>query len=115
MYVHLLLYQLVRILHCVFICILSISQKAYGSTVQDQPSITTSRFKLHGCDTPLSLLSFQITSKLIRAMFTVALVCQTVTNKPISKGEEPSLTRDDISCIMIYAANGKSREKLSFN
>ena len=54
------------------------------------------------------LILFQVTSKLIRALFTVTLVCQTMANKHVNKGEESTLTRDDISCLMIYAANGKS-------
>lgn len=45
------------------------------------------------------------TSKLIRATLYAGLVCQTMANRPIVQGKESDLTRDDISCKMIYAAN----------
>lgn len=35
------------------------------------------------------------------------MVCQTIANRPIEKGEESQLTRDDVSCRIIYAANGE--------
>ena len=35
------------------------------------------------------------------------MVCQTIANRPIEKGQESQLTRDDVSCRIIYAANGK--------
>ena len=34
------------------------------------------------------------------------MVCQTIANRPIEKGQESELTRDDVSCQIIYAANG---------
>lgn len=37
------------------------------------------------------------------------MVCQTITNHPIEKGQESQLTRDDVSCRIIYAANGELR------
>jgi len=38
----------------------------------------------------------------------VGLVCQTIANKPVEPGKESELTRDDVSCKLIYTANGKS-------
>ena len=35
------------------------------------------------------------------------MVCQTIANRPIEKGQESELTRDDVSCRIIYAANGE--------
>ena len=45
-------------------------------------------------------------SKLIRATFQIGLVCQSVANKPVERGKEAELTRDDISCKILYATNG---------
>jgi len=39
------------------------------------------------------------------------MVCQTIANRPIEKGQESELTRDDVSCRIIYAANGELRVK----
>ena len=54
-------------------------------------------------------LSFQKNdkSKLIRCTLQAGLVCQTIANRPVESGTESSLTRNDISCKMIYAINGK--------
>ena len=49
----------------------------------------------------------QSTSKLIRATLHIGMVCQTIANKPVEPGKEAELTRDDISCKIIYAANGE--------
>lgn len=46
-----------------------------------------------------------INNKLIRATFQIGLVCQTVANKPVERGTEAQLTRDDICCKILYAAN----------
>jgi collagen type IV alpha-3-binding protein len=46
-----------------------------------------------------------ISSKLIRAVFQIGLVCQTISNKPVERGMEAQLTRDDISCKILYATN----------
>lgn len=35
------------------------------------------------------------------------MACQTIANSPITEGMESSLTRNDISCLMTYTANGK--------
>lgn len=48
----------------------------------------------------------QVTSKMIRATLNVGMVCQTITNKPVEPGKEYELSRDDVSCKIIYAANG---------
>lgn len=54
----------------------------------------------------------QSTSKLIRATLHVGLVCQTITSKPVELGKEAELTRDDVSCKLIYTANGKVWSRL---
>lgn len=43
---------------------------------------------------------------MIRATLNVGLVCQTISNRPVETGKEAELTRDDVSCKVIYAANG---------
>ena len=48
----------------------------------------------------------QSTSKLIRATLYVGLVCQTIVTRQVAPGKEAELTRDDISCKLVYAANG---------
>lgn len=52
--------------------------------------------------------SLQASSKLIRATLHVGMVCQTITKTPVEPGKESELTRDDVSCRIIYAANGIS-------
>ena len=42
------------------------------------------------------------------------MVCQTITNRPIEKGQESQLTRDDVSCRIIYAANGELKMRNLF-
>ena len=44
---------------------------------------------------------------MIRATLNVGFVCQTTMNKPVDPGKESTITRDDVSCRLIYAANGK--------
>lgn len=46
-----------------------------------------------------------ISSKLIRATLQVGMVCQTLTEEPVEEGKEGELTRDNVSCKMMYAAN----------
>ena len=53
-------------------------------------------------------LATQSTSKLIRATLHIGMVCQTIANKPVQPGKEAELTRDNISCRIIYAANGEN-------
>ena len=48
----------------------------------------------------------QVTSKLIRATIHIGLVCQTIAVRPVERGKESELTRDDIQCRLSYAANG---------
>ena len=48
-----------------------------------------------------------ISSKLIRATLQVGMVCQTLTEEPVEEGKEGELTRDNVSCKMMYAANGE--------
>ena len=48
----------------------------------------------------------QVTSKMIRATLNVGMVCQTIPNKAIEPGKEYELSRDDVSCKIMYAANG---------
>ena len=44
---------------------------------------------------------------MIRATLNVGLVCQTIVNRQVEPGKESSITRDDVSCKIMYAANGK--------
>eukprot|EP00731_Ephydatia_muelleri_P016776 Em0009g1200a len=44
-------------------------------------------------------------SKLIRAMLQIGMVCQTIADRPVEPGKEIELRRDEISCQMVYAAN----------
>ena len=46
-------------------------------------------------------------SKLIRISLHVGMVCQTVTETPVEVGQEVELERNNISCRIIYAANGE--------
>lgn len=57
--------------------------------------------------TLLLFVSLQSTSKLIRATLYVGLVCQTVSSHPAAPGKEAELSREEISCKLVYAANGE--------
>ena len=55
----------------------------------------------------------QVTTKTIRATLNIGMVCQTIAHRPVDAGKESELSRDDISCRIIYAANGKDTVKLN--
>lgn len=46
-----------------------------------------------------------VTNKRIRATLHIGMVCQTIASKPVERGMEKELTRDDIQCRICYAAN----------
>ncbi len=48
----------------------------------------------------------QDTGGLIRATLYVGLICQTIVTRQVSPDKESDLTRDDIACKLVYAANG---------
>ena len=56
------------------------------------------------CD---AILFYQPSNKLIRATLHVGMVCQTVASKPVELGKEAELTRENVGCKIIYAANGR--------
>jgi len=35
------------------------------------------------------------------------MVCQTIASRPVEPGKESELSRDEIQCKIIYAANGE--------
>jgi len=35
------------------------------------------------------------------------MVCQTIASRPVEPGKEAELTRDEIQCKIMYAANGE--------
>lgn len=52
-------------------------------------------------------LCVQPNSKLIRAILHIGMVCQTIASRPVEPGKEAELTRDEIQCKIMYAANGE--------
>ena len=58
-------------------------------------------------DVFLRHLCVQPNSKLIRAILHIGMVCQTITSRPVEPGKEAELTRDEIQCKIMYAANGE--------
>jgi collagen type IV alpha-3-binding protein len=57
------------------------------------------------CNFSIDHPSVPVTTKHIRTTIHIGMVCQTLTTKPVEPGKESTLTRDDISCKIIYAAN----------
>ena len=47
---------------------------------------------------------------MIRATLHVGMVCQTIANSPVEEGKEKDLTREDVSCRIMYAANGREQQ-----
>ena len=54
-------------------------------------------------------------SKLIRITLHVGMVCQTITDTPVEVGQEADLRRDNVSCRIIYAANGEYPHSVNRN
>ena len=52
------------------------------------------------------------TSKLIRATLHAGMVCQTLVEQPVEKGRESNLKRNEVTCKMTYAVNGKMTFKV---
>ena len=38
------------------------------------------------------------------------MVCQTIASRPVEPGKESELSRDEIQCKIIYAANGEGKQ-----
>ena len=105
------------------VCNFSVDHDKVPVSVPSSPASSSSFLFLHSpslsppplpSPPPLSLslspspsLPLQSNNKLIRATFQIGIVCQTIAKQPVERGKEAELTRDDISCKIIYATNGK--------